>query len=149
MVYLAALLFGLIGTGVMSGVLYAIEQAGAPLVRGIGSAIPAPQGGSLMPGTTVHVVGGLFFGLVYLWIGQALPGLVPWQLLLLGVGVGVLRAIVADLLLAMLAFDQDPLRWMAQAGAGVGSAHALGHVLYGLSVSVLFGLSQLAPQLSF
>jgi hypothetical protein len=152
MEYGYALLFGAIATAIMSALLYGVGQAGGErmaLVKGIGSAIPAPVGGSLTPGLVVHGAGGLFFALVYLWLGHAAGGLVPGQLLALGAGVGLLRGIATGLVLAALAFDQRPLEWMAQAGPGVGLVHTLAHVLYGLCVSALFGLLRVDALLSF
>ncbi|HEX9844729.1 MAG TPA: hypothetical protein VGC20_18350 [bacterium] len=145
------LLFGLIGTGLMSLVLALVSQSGgaAAQVKGIGSSIPTPVGGSQVPGAAVHIVGGIVFGYVYLGLGHSMGALVPASLLALGAGVGIVRGIAVSAVLGMLAFDQRPLERIQLAGAGVGTAHVLGNVLYGLVLSALYGLTRVDYLLSF
>ncbi|HKI99692.1 MAG TPA: hypothetical protein VKB51_14555 [bacterium] len=136
------LLFGLVGTGVMSLVLYAIGQAEGPtaaMVRGVGSSITTPVGGSLVPGGAVHIVAGIVFAYLYMGLGHAWAPLAPSLLVLLGLVVGLARGIAVSAVLGMLAFDQDPLGRMSLAGPGVGAIHVLGTLLYGLSLSLLYG----------
>jgi hypothetical protein len=152
MEYLYALVFGLVGTGVMTLVLYLISQIGAQSVaqvKGIGSAIPTPSGGSLVPGTAVHIAVGLIFGLVYLALGRQFAYLVPGALLGLGAGVGFVRGIVVSIVLGLIAFDREPLNRMNEAGPAVGIVHVIGNVIYGLCVSVLFGLSAIDYAVAF
>jgi hypothetical protein len=146
------LLFGLVGTGVMSLVLYLVGQAGGPTaaaVRGIGSSIPTPVGGSQAPGSAVHIIAGIVFGYVYMGLGHVWAPLVPGLLLALGVGVGIVRGIVVSAVLGMLAFDQDPLGKMSRAGFGVGLIHLIGTILYGLSLAVLYGFIPADAMLRF
>jgi hypothetical protein len=145
------LLFGLVGTAVMSLVLYLLAQSGGALagVRGVGSSVPTPMGGSQVPGAAVHIVAGVVFAYAYLGLGEALTPLAPGLLLLIGALVGVVRGIATSIVLGMLAFDQRPMERMALAGNAVGTVHVIGAILSGLSVSVLFGFSAVTPHLSF
>lgn len=94
MAQLYPLLYGLIATAIMSAVLYLIGQLGtgaAARVKGIGSAIPTPAGGSQVPGAVVHIVAGVAFAYAFWGLGRAWAYLQPGQLVLLGAGMGVLR----------------------------------------------------------
>lgn len=145
-------LFGLIATLAMSLLLYAIGQSGAQgaeWVKGIGSSIPTPAGGSQVPGAAIHVIAGIVFAYVYALLGRQFAFQVPGQMIALGVVVGLVKGIVASLVLGMLAFDQDPMGRVSQAGLGVGIVHAVGHAVYGLLVSVLFGISGVEYVLSY
>ncbi len=149
---LYALLFGLIGTGVMSLLLYLVGQSGGDAlanVRGIGSSIPAPRGGSQIPGAIIHIAAGLGFGLIFLAVGNAYVWYSPAGLLGFGAVLGIVKGIVVSILLALIAFDQEPLDFMQRAGGAVGTWHVLGHVVYGLCLSVLFGLTRVVSGLAF
>jgi len=149
---LYALLYGLLGTALMSFVLYGVQQAGGPSaanVRGIGSSVPTPHGGSLVPGAAAHIVAGALFGLVYLGLGHAWASLAPGSLLALGIGVGLVRGLAVTGVLSLLAFDQRPMERIQLAGAGTFVVHALGNVVYGLALAVLFGLSRVDSALAF
>ena len=145
-------LFGLLATAVMTVLLYAISNSGnegMAFVRGIGSAVPTQAGGSLTPGVVVHVLAGLVFAYLYAALGRQFAFEMPGQMLALGVVVGLLRGGAVSLVLAMLAYDQQPLEHIARAGRGVAGVHALGNVAYGLVVSLLFGLSSVEYALSY
>lgn len=146
------LLFGLIGTVVMTFVLYTAGQSGvgkAAMVKGVGSSIPTPVGGSLLPGAIVHVVAGILFGYVFWALGRAWAYLVPGELLALGVGVGIVRGVVVSIVLGLIAFDQRPLERMGEVGFGVGLTHVIGNVIYGLVVALLYGVTAVDFMLSF
>lgn len=147
-----ALLFGWIAAGVMSLLLFAINKTGSLksyLVKGIGSSIPTPQGGSMVPGFFIFLVTGAVTGLVYMLVGQEFRWFSPAGLLLFGAGLGLGRGLVTNGLLWMVAFDQAPKAHIVQAGGGVAAAHILGQVVYGLSLSALFGLSRIVDNLAF
>jgi hypothetical protein len=148
---LYSLLYGLVATGLMSLVLALVAQAGgaAAQVKGIGSSIPTAVGGSQVPGAAVHILAGIVFAYVYMGLGHAWGVLVPWELLLLGAVVGVVRGLVVSAVLGTLAMDQRPLERMQLAGVGVGTAHVLANVLYGLCLAVLFGLTRVDFMLAF
>lgn len=147
-----ALFFGLIATGVMSLLLLAINAIGTEnlyLVKGIGSSIPTQEGGSLVPGLFIFLVTGTVAGLIYMLVGQEFRWFSPAALLLFGLLLGVARGLVTNGLLWMVAFDQNPRAHIANAGKGVAACHFLGQVVFGLSLSVLFGLSRIVPNLAF
>lgn len=149
---LYALIFGLIGTGIMSLLLYLVGELGGVTgenVRGIGSSIPAPRGGSQIPGAMIHLAAGAGFGLLYLVFGGGYVWYSPAALLAFGAVTGIVRGIVVSCFLALIAFDQDPWDFMQRAGAAVGIWHVGGNVVYGLCVSLLFGLAKVDPNLGF
>ena len=152
MEFLYAALFGLVATAVMTSLLYLVNQSGSEmgtLVKGIGSAVPTPAGGSQTPGVLVHVIAGLAFAYLYEALGRELALPQPGQMLALGDAVGIVRGIVVSAVLALLAFDQEPMEHMTRAGMGVGTVHVLGNVVYGLCVSALFGLTRVEYVLAF
>ena len=147
-----SLLFGLIATLLMSGLLYLTARSGverSEWVRGVGSSIPTGTGGSLVPGASIHLVAGAVFGFVYLMIGQAFVWVSPAGLLAFGAGLGVARGLAVSAMLALVAFDQQPGAHMARAGFGVGACHVAGNIVYGLTLSLLFGASRIEAALAF
>lgn len=149
---LLALFFGLLGACVMSLALYALRASGvtrAEEIRGIGSAIPTQKGGSLVPGAFIHLGGGAAVGLIYFLMGQNFIWAGVWSLLLYGAVMGIARGLMVSGFLWMAAFDQQPSVHIAKAGLGIGACHLIGQLVYGLSLSVLFGLTRIVPELSF
>lgn len=144
-----ALVFGLVATGLMSGALWLVRQGGAEGVWGIGSTVPRPPGGSDAPGMLVHIAAGLLFGVAYLLAARLLVLPAWWELLLLGVGLGVVHSLVKSGLLAIISMAPDVAeRWRA-AGPGVAVVHLLAHVLHGVVVSLLFGVSGVVWYLAY
>ena len=156
-----ALFYGSIATGAMSLLLLAFNRTGtthAYLIKGIGSSIPTQEGGSLVPGLFIYLSTGAVAGLIYMLVGQEIrwgwtgPDLwwsKPAILLLFGALTGVARGLATNGLLWMVAFDQKPKAHIARAGLGVVAIHSLGQVVYGLSLSVLFGLTRIVGNLEF
>jgi len=149
---LAAVAYGLIGSAVMSALLYLAAQASGGVrsgIRGIGSAIPAPPGGSLVPGASVHFAAGAVLAGLYALLGATWGPLSPGGLLALGLGVGLLRALAVSLVLALLAMGEEPLAFIREAGLAVGGVHVTGSLVYGLCVSALYGYTTIQPALMF
>lgn len=146
-----ALLYGLAGTGVMSFVLRIAHEAnfsGAEEVYAIGSVVPRPPGSSPWPGIVIHLLAGMGFALLYLAIGDAILLYAP-GLLLLGAGIGLLRGLGVSLVLNVLAADQNPWQRFLDAGPVPAIWHLVGNLLYGLTVSVLFGVTNVNWMLVF
>lgn len=147
-----ALVFGLIATAVMSLVLFVLRSSGFPnaeLVRGIASTVPCPSSGSEAPGVIVHLLAGMLLGLVYLLVGRNLGPVGAGGLLLLGLGVGLLRGLAASIVLTVLAADQDPWQKFLDAGMGVAFCHLVGNLVFGLALSVLYGVIRVEPLLGY
>ncbi len=145
---LYALLFGLIATAVMTILLYGVGQSGVgsvASVKAIGSAIPTPSGGSLVPGALVYIAAGLLFGVDYLALGRYFAYNFEYleiqALLGLGALVGIARGLAVSIVLGLIAFNQDPLARAVESGFWVGLWHVVGSVAYGLTLSILFGVS--------
>ena len=141
---LYALLFGLIATAVMTILLYGVAQSGVSSVasvKAIGSAIPTTSGGSLVPGALVYIAAGLLFGVVYLALGRNFAYLEIQPLLGLGALVGIARGLAVSIVLGLIAFNQAPLAHAIGSGFWVGLWHVVGSVAYGLTLSILFGVS--------
>ena len=152
MTVIAALIIGLIGSGLMSLFLRTLARIGgqdAWPVFGVGSSIPTPTGGSLIPGTIGHLGAGMIFAYIYLALARQMTGMEPVDLLMLGGGVGILRGFAVSIFVALLAFDQAPLGHMIQAGPGPGIFHLVGNVIYGLLVSLMFGFSALEMAVAY
>ena len=149
---LYALLFGLIATAVMTILLYVVGQTGVgsvASVKAIGSAIPTPSGGSLVPGALVYIAAGLLFGVVYLSLGRNFAYLEVQPLLGLGALVGIARGLAVSIVLGLIAFNQDPLAHAIGSGFWVGLWHVVGSVTYGLTLSILFGTTAVDFAVSF
>ena len=54
---------------------------------------------------------------------------------------GIFHGIVVSMVLVMAVSDSHPLEQFREAGFGVAISHFIGHVVYGLTVGIVFGLS--------
>lgn len=148
---LFTVIFGLIATFLMSLFLKLMRGVNAPWaqeVYAIGSVVPKPAWGAGWPGMFVYLASALVGAFAYISLGTQGDYTVA-TLLGFGVVAGVIRGGVCSMLLALLAAEQGPFLRFVQAGPGPGITHFAGNVLFGLIVSLLFGLSGVLPGLAF
>lgn len=148
MEFLISLIFGLIASGIMSLFLLLIHNADQPGVHGIGSTVPRPDAWPKLTGPVVHFAVGMLMGLVYLALGGKFEPSVG-GLFVLGAIIGLLRGVVTSLVLTLIAVGENTMGRFRDAGPGVAAWHLVGNLLFGIALTVLFGVGGVVDILSF
>lgn len=138
---------GLLATAAFSGLLYFFERSGVTrgnMIIALGSLLTHSRERAAQVGLIVHVVSGLFFGLVYTWGLMAIGAKSFVAVFLLGGLFGVLHGAVVAVGLVASISDFHPLPEYRKATWVVGFTHGLAHVLYGLVMGFIVACSGLA-----
>jgi uncharacterized membrane protein YagU involved in acid resistance len=137
-------LAGIIATTGMSLVLWAISQTGianAAMIRAIGSMFTRSYEDSFGPGLVVHFIAGviiafLYVALISLLAPDTLAGTIAY-----GGMIGLAHGIAFGFLLVVAVAEHHPLERFRRAGLEVAVAHLFGHVVYGVLVGAVVGLT--------
>jgi hypothetical protein len=141
---LLTFLSGILGTAGMTFVMWLINRSGlanADMMRAIGSLYTRSYENSLLPGFIIHFgVGGIlaFFYTAFLSIFYFRSVI---ALASLGGMLGLLQGLVVSFALVALVAEHHPLEQFRKAGSEVVVAHMLGHVIYGLIVGAMIGIT--------
>lgn len=141
---LLTILAGILGTAGMTFAMWLINRtrlANADMMRAIGSLYTRSYENSFMPGVIIHFgVGSIlaflyaaFLSIFYLRSVIALSGL--------GGMLGLLHGLVVSFSLVALVAENHPLEQFQKAGSEVVVAHMLGHIIYGLIVGAVIGIT--------
>ena len=144
-------LFGWLSSLVMSYYLKLLRGASAPWaqdVYAIGSVVPKSAFGGGMPGVMVYLIAGALGAWAYYRLGSEASYTVG-SLLGFGLAAGLIRGVVCSLLLTLLAADQGPFQRFFRAGPLPALAHLSGNLLFGISLSLLLGLTGAVNSLAF
>ncbi len=137
-------LAGVIGTAGMSTVLWGLTRTGianAAMIRAIGSLFTKSYEDSFGLGLTVHFIVGIIIAFVYvalisLFAPTSLAGAIA-----LGGMIGFAHGIAFGFTLVVAVAEHHPLEQFRSAGLEVAVAHLLGHVIYGVLVGAVVGLT--------
>jgi hypothetical protein len=137
---------GSLGAAAMVLVLWGFTQSGLAKVRlliALGSLVTRSYEKAILVGGFVHAVAGVFFGLCYTFIMVAVghPGI--GSNMLLGAVIGMLHGLVMALVLVSTVAEVHPLPEFQQRGYVIALSHWVGHVVYGLTVGFVIGMSGL------
>ncbi|MEQ9619176.1 MAG: hypothetical protein RIG61_08390 [Deltaproteobacteria bacterium] len=142
--FIITMLAGIIATAGMSILLWAITRTGiadAAMIRAIGSIFTKSYAESFGPGLTVHFIVGIiiaffYVALISLFEPTSLAGAIA-----LGGMVGVFHGVAFGFILVIAVAEHHPLEQFREAGFEVAIAHFLGHVVYGILIGLVVGLS--------
>ena len=137
-------LAGVVGTAGMSTVLWGLTRTGvanAAMIRAIGSLFTKSYEDSFGLGLTVHFIVGIIVAFVYvalisLFAPTSLAGAIA-----LGGMIGFAHGIAFGFTLVVAVAEHHPLEQFRSAGLEVAVAHLLGHVVYGVLVGAVVGLT--------
>jgi hypothetical protein len=143
---IVALVAGLAGTAGMTGFMNALTKkriTNADMIRAIGSALTRNLESSLLVGALLHFISGTFFAIIYtLCFGlMGLTSLTTYMFV--GLCMGFVHGFVLSFILIIVIAEHHPLPQFREPGFGTAVAHLVGHVLYGLIVGAVVGLSQI------
>jgi hypothetical protein len=136
---ISTVLAGIIGTAGMSIVLWGVSQTGianAAMIRAIGSMFTRSYEGSFGPGLVVHFVAGVIIAFIYVALISLLAGTIAY-----GGMIGLAHGIAFGFLLVVAVAEHHPLERFRRAGLEVAIAHLIGHVIYGVLVGTIVGLT--------
>ena len=139
-------LAGVIGTVGMSLALWGITQTGianAAMIRAIGSMFTHSYEDSFSPGLIIHFIAGVIIAFIYVALisllsPQSLAGTIAY-----GVMIGLAHGVAFGFLLVVSVAEHHPLEQFRSAGLEVAIAHLVGHVIYGVLVGAIVGLTRI------
>jgi len=143
-IVLLTILAGILGTAGMTFVMWLIHRFGlanADMIRAIGSLYTRSYENSLLPGVIIHFgIGSIlafiytaFLSIFYLRSVIALTGL--------GGMLGLLHGLAVSFALVALVAEHHPLEYFQKVGSEVVVAHMVGHIIYGLIVGAVIGIT--------
>jgi hypothetical protein len=145
---LLALLAGIIGAGGMNLFMFIVRRAGiaqADMVRAVGSIFTRSLKSAFSLGLTLHFLLGIIFAVFYFMAFSflGLSGL-P-ESLIGGLVLGFIQGFVVSIILVVTIAEHHPMRAFRKSGMSVVVEDIIGHVIYGLLVGMVFGLSGIDP----
>jgi len=138
---LIILLSGIIATFVMVLFLELVTRtklANADMVRAIGSILTGDSDKALIPGLVIQFGFGIIFSFIYFGILSYFTSVIMINGILLGGLMGFFHGIVVGFVGVVTIAIHHPIEKFKQAGFTVAVAHLFGHVVYGLSIGILF-----------
>lgn len=140
-------LSGFVGTSSMTIFLWLITAYGisnVDMVRALGSSITHDESNAFLPGLLVHYSAGLMFSFLYVFIFNIIPELSRYLFgyIMAGGLLGFVHGLVFALLLMIVVAEHHPLAKYKKAGFGVATYHFLGHIIYGLTLGLIYAVGQ-------
>lgn len=141
---IATIIAGIVGTAGMSIALWAVTRTGiapAPMIRAIGSMFTGSYDNSFTPGLIIHFIVGILIAFVYaLLISLFSPGSIAGYI---GAGamIGVFHGVAFGFILVIAVAEHHPLEQFREAGSQVAIGHFVGHVIYGILVGAVLGMT--------
>jgi hypothetical protein len=140
---LLVIIAGVVGTSLMTGVMWFIHRAGwanADMIRALGSLVIRRYERSLPPGLLLHFAAGCVFALPYLLIVRSVATGNLAEIVAVTVAIGLFHGAAMSFILMALVAESHPVERFRTAGVDVAAAHLAGHVAYGLGVGLAAGL---------
>lgn len=134
---------GIIATAGMTALLWLFDKTGkinANMVRAIGSAVTRSAETSLWPGLIIQFVSGILFAFIYMTALNMVQLQGILSLVIAGGVIGFAHGFAFSFVMVILA-EHHPVEKFQNAGFQVAIVHFLAHIVYGLLVGLVFGLS--------
>ena len=139
---------GIVATLMMIGIMELITRsklANADMVRAIGSIFTKSYSNALNPGLLVHIASGVMFAFLYFLMFNFVLGDKVSLGSVAGLAGGFFHGIVIVLALVNIIAKYHPVQKFQQTGFYMALAHIIGHMVYGLSLGVMYSVA--SPQL--
>jgi hypothetical protein len=133
---------GIVGTALMTGVMWFIHRAGwanADMTRALGSLVTKRYENSLLPGVAMHFTAGCIFAIGYLLIFRSLDLQSIAASIAVGTALGAFHGAAMSFILMALVAETHPVERFRTAGVEVAAAHVAGHLAYGMGVGLVAG----------
>lgn len=138
---LIIVLAGIVSTFLMVIFLELVTRtklANADMVRAIGSIITRNQEKALVPGLVIQFAFGIVFAFIYFGILSYFNSSIGLNGVLGGGLMGLFHGVVVGFVGVITVAEHHPITKFKQAGFTVAVAHLFGHVVYGLSIGIIF-----------
>ena len=135
---------GLMGTGGMTLAMWLIKRSGianADMVRAIGSIFTNSIEEARTPGVIIHFIVGSLIAFIYVLLISLLGPSSVAATIGTGTMIGVFHGVAFSFLLVIAVAEHHPLEQFRNAGVEVAIAHFIGHVIYGLIVGTIIGIT--------
>jgi hypothetical protein len=133
---------GIVATTVMTLFMYLFhwfKLANGDMVRALGSFIIKREEGSFLPGLVIHMVGGIIFAFLYLWMWTLFPMEAPGHYIYLGAIFGFFHGLAVSFMLVIVVAEHHPLERFRRVGFAVALVHLVAHVVYGVTLGAFVG----------
>ena len=114
------------------------------MIRALGSYFDGNLEKAYRRGMVIHSLSGIFFGIVYFLIFDAMGALVFPYAPFLGIGFGFFHGLFMSYMLMFYACEKHPVEEYRDATLEEGLLHLVGHIIFGGVVGLLGGLAALA-----
>lgn len=144
--FLIILAAGFIATALMSLLLSVITRsklANADMIRAIGSLYTGSYNNALIPGLIIQFASGVFFAFAYFVVMNFFFTPTLLRGILGGVIIGLAHGLIVGFALVITVAEHHPVEKFRKAGLTVASSHIAGHVIFGLSVGVIYAVSKI------
>ena len=141
---LLTIVAGIVGTTGMSLAMWIITRSGianASMIRAIGSLFTKSYKNSFEPGLVIHLISGILFAFLYVILISIFAPTSIAAAIGAGTMIGVFHGVAFGFLLVITVAEHHPLEQFRKAGFEVAIAHFVGHVIYGLLVGLVVGLT--------
>ena len=142
--FLLTVLAGIVGTSGMSLAMWLITKSGianASMIRAIGSMFTKSYDDSFGPGLIIHFISGILFAFLYVILISIFAPTSLAAAIGTGAMIGVFHGVAFGFLLVVTVAEHHPLEQFRSAGFEVAIAHFVGHVIYGILVGLVVGLT--------
>ncbi len=142
--FILTVLAGIVGTAGMSLAMWIITKSGianASMIRAIGSMFTKSYDNSFRPGLIVHFISGILFAFLYVILISLFAPTSLAASIGAGAMIGVFHGVAFGFLLVVTVAEHHPLEQYRNAGFEVAIAHFAGHVIYGILVGLVVGLT--------
>jgi len=142
--FIFTIVAGLAGTSGMSLAMWIITKSGianAGMIRAIGSMFTKSYDNSFGPGLVVHFISGILFAFLYVILISIFAPTSLVAAIGAGAMIGIFHGVAFGFLLVITVAEHHPLEQYRNAGFEVAIAHFVGHVVYGILVGLVVGLS--------
>jgi len=142
--FLITVLAGLIATSGMSILMWAITRSGvadADMIRAIGTIFTRSERSTFTVGLVTHYIVGVIIAFAYV----ALISVIGYSSVAGAIGLGFLisvaHGVAFGFVLVIAVAEHHPMERFRKAGMEVAVAHFAGHVVYGLLIGIVVGLT--------
>jgi len=141
---IVTIIAGLLGTAGMTFVMWLIHRAGianADMVRAIGSMFTSSIEDALTPGVIIHFIAGSIIAFFYVILISLFGPTSVAATIGTGAMIGLFHGVTFSFLLIIAVAEHHPIEEFRDAGFEVAISHLVGHVIYGLIVGTVVGLT--------
>ena len=135
---------GLLGTAGMTLVMWLIHRSGiakADMVRAIGSMFTSSIEDALAPGIIIHFIVGSIIAFFYVILISLFGPTSVAATIGTGAMIGLFHGVSFSFLLIVTVAEHHPLEQFRDTGFEVAIAHLVGHIIYGLVVGTVVGIT--------